>query len=359
MFKDLQPFDESNFWKNTEKFIFIATQPAGKHQIESTFMLFYGYRILNAITIIPHNNFFRVFSYNPYLPGKIPMYEIDNMETNTTEIFKDKLRDLHGYRYKVLEYREVGIGMYHNFNFMELMCKVQNATLITKAKLKTVDKKFLKKYIDLMTRKKVDMSLNTGVKTTFNNAPLPSVVTYDEQAYRAMVPKPPHVSFIALVLKPFDGWTWIALGITVGACGVVWRLYRFFYLDTGDSTWYFIFGVFAFYVGQALTFRRNRTKQVLLIQLCILMTFILGNTYQSMMTTFMTESRDGIRLKTLNELMKSDYSFEVDPLFYDLIKESKDFPQFELKMTKLPIHNERMRFKKMLRKTSCTSFDAR
>jgi hypothetical protein len=344
MFKKLQPFDESNFWKNTEKFIFIATQPGGKHQVDSTFMLFYSYRLLNAITIIPHNNFFRVFSYNPYLPGEIPMYEIDNMETNTTEIFKDKLKDLHGYEYKVLEYREAGFSMYHNFNFMALMCKVQNASIITKTKLNNSDKKFLKKYEDLMTMKKVDMTLNTGVKTTFNNAPLPSVITYDERAYCAMVPKPPRISFIALVLKPFDSWTWIALVVTVGSCAVVWRLYRFFYPDTGDSTWYFIFGVFAFYVGQALTFRQNRTKQVLLIQLCIMMTFILGNTYQSMMTTYMTESRDGIRLKTLDELMKSDYNFQVDPIFYDLIRDSKDFPQFELKMTKLPIFSEAINF---------------
>jgi hypothetical protein len=259
------------------------------------------------------------------------------METNTSEIFNDKLRDLHGHKYKMLVHEETGINMYQNFNFMELMCKVQNASLVTFAKLRLEDVKFVKKYNELMSTKKVDMTLNTATKTTINNAPLPSVITYDEQANCAMIPIPPRTSFIDIALKPFDSWTWIALVITVGACAVVWRLFRFFYPNTGDSTWYFIFGVFAFYVGQALTFRHNRNKQVLLIQLCILVTFILGNTYQSMMTTFMTESRDGIRLKTLDELMKSDYNFYVDPIFYDLIKDSKDFPQFESKMTKTPV----------------------
>lgn len=197
-----------------------------------------------------------------------------------------------------------------------------------------------------MVNKKVDLTLNTAIKTTLNDAPLPSVITYDEKAYCAMIPNPPQTSFVELILKPFDGWTWIILTLTVAVCAIVWRLYRFFYPNTGNSTWYFIYGVFVFFIGQGLSFRGNRKKQVLLLQLCIMMTFILGNSYQSILITFMTEARNGLRLQTYNDLVKSDFNLKVDPLFYDIIKSSKDFPNFEKRVEKLSLGPEFFYFDK-------------
>lgn len=106
MFLKLQPLDESNFWQNTEKFIFIATRPASMKEVGQSFTLFNSFRILNAITIVPQHEYFRVFSYNSHLEGDMPMYEIDNMETNTSKVFEDKLRNLYGYSYKLVGYNE-------------------------------------------------------------------------------------------------------------------------------------------------------------------------------------------------------------------------------------------------------------
>ena len=337
MFRKLQPLQESSFWKNTEKFIFISTRPAFDYQIRKTFHLFYSFGVMNTITVVPEKNYFLVFSYNPYLQDDVPI-EIDPMETNTSKIFESKLKNLYNYNYKIVSYVESPPFLYQNKLFMDEICRIQNASIGLEVKLNNQDSDFVPQYVKLLTEKKVDLTLNTGVKTIYNYNPLPSVITYDEKAFCAMVPNPQRTSFFELILKPFDGWTWIALLLTVAVCAFVWKLFKFFYPNAGDSTWFFMFGVFANFLGQSLKFRGNQRTQVLLVQICIVMTFILGNNYQSILTTFMTESREGKRLTTIDELMKSDYFFKVDPTFHDKIKESQDFQQFEKNMEELPIY---------------------
>ena len=343
MFKKLQPFDESNFWKNTEKFMFISSQPASEYQINLTFKLLYSFGVLNMITVDPHKNHFRVFSYNPYFENEV-LYEINSFDTNSTIIFEDKKKDMYGYKYKVLKYEEPLLYFFQNYMFLIEMCKIQNASMVYQKTLRNRDKNFLKTYSELMITKQVDLTLNTAVKSTLNYMPLPSVITYDEVMHCALVPKPPRTSFFALILKPFDLWTWLTIVITVVVCAIVWRLFRLLYPHVGNSTWYFVYGVFANFLGQSLNFRANHKKQVLLVQLCMLMTFIFGNTYQSMLTTFMTESRNGKRLNTLDELLKSDFILEIDPIFYDLIKHSENFSNFEQRVTEISLQKDSWNF---------------
>jgi hypothetical protein len=339
MFRKLQPFDESNFWKNTEKFIFISTRPATHDQITLILSMFHGFSVLNAITIVPHIYFFRVFSYNPFLSGDEIFYEISNQQKDTSEVFNDKLVNLHGYRYKAVSSYEGGYMSEKNKIFMGLMCRLQNASSTLDTKRLEHDANRMKTYLHLMIMKKVDLSLNTGIFTTFNNEPLPSVITYDETTFCAMVPLPPRTPFIELILKPFDQWTWIAAFVTVTACAGVWKLIRYLQPNTGNSTWHFLFGIFANFVGQAIEFRRTHKRQVLLIQMSVMMGFILGNVYQSMLTTFMTESRDGRRLNTLKELMQSDYNFHMDPILFDAFEKSNDLSEIIRNVTKMTSMN--------------------
>jgi hypothetical protein len=55
--------------------------------------------------------------------------------------------------------------------------------------------------------------------------------------------------------------------------------------------------------------------QKVLIQLMIMMTFVLGNAYQSVLTSMMAEARNGDRITSMQEAIESDFTFMVDPMF--------------------------------------------
>jgi hypothetical protein len=62
-----------------------------------------------------------------------------------------------------------------------------------------------------------------------------------------MVPLPPPYSIYELILiLPLDKSTWMWLGITLVASGLVWKLLE------GATHWNFLFGTFGFFVGKLI-----------------------------------------------------------------------------------------------------------
>ena len=55
------------------------------------------------------------------------------------------------------------------------------------------------------------------------------------------------------------------------------------------------------------------------------MTFIMGNAYQSLIISSMSFSREGVRIKTFEELFSSESKFIVDPILYDKLASSGEF----------------------------------
>lgn len=55
------------------------------------------------------------------------------------------------------------------------------------------------------------------------------------------------------------------------------------------------------------------------------MTLILGSAYQSLVISLISESRNGKRLNTFDELMQSDLNIITDPLFFQSIVESPEY----------------------------------
>lgn len=67
--------------------------------------------------------------------------------------------------------------------------------------------------------------------------------------------------------------------LSIGTCCLLWALFNSFGSRNSSSAGYFIFGVIANFIGQAIPFRANRIIQGIIWQICIFMTFILGNAY--------------------------------------------------------------------------------
>lgn len=290
------------------------------------------------IVIVPSSNSFRVFSFQPFVEENDGVYEIGNNLTRTEEIFHDKLENLHKYSYKLLVYAEPVKYVKRTIKLFATICEKQNATKHSTLVLIVEGKNFLALYKNAMIWRKVDLTLNSAVEVNLVGVPLQSVNTYDQKAFCAMIPLPSRTSFFELVLQPFDIFIWAFVVVSIISSAVVWALFNLRRMNNDHSIGYFIFVNFANFLGQGISFRNNRVLQVMIFQLCIMLTFILGNAYQSILITFMTYSRDGKRLKTLDKLLESDFKLKVDPIFYDTMKKSQDFPRVMQRMQ--PLSNE-------------------
>lgn len=109
--------------------------------------------------------------------------------------------------------------------------------------------------------------------------------------------------------------------------GVVWRA-----LGNGrsnsNSAKDLIFEIIANFLGQSMPLRQNRRIMTTLRLLFILMTFIMGSSYQSLIISSMTWSREGIRLKTFEDFYESKFQFTADKDFVSVLNNSGDFSLF-------------------------------
>ena len=112
--------------------------------------------------------------------------------------------------------------------------------------------------------------------------------------------------------------------VSVVACAFVWQILNCV-RGEADSALYFIFGMVAVLLGQGIPFKPHHNGQKILLQLCMMMMFILGNLYQSLIISSMTWSRDGIRLETFEELFDSGTEMFVSDTFYHILKNSNEF----------------------------------
>lgn len=166
-----------------------------------------------------------------------------------------------------------------------------------------------------------DLTLNTAFNVpTLTYRSL--VNTYDTVAYCAVVPVPPRLSFLRFLLTPYDPLSWIALWMAVAASSLLWR-FSIAKSGVSNSTSFFVFGVIANFLGQAIPFKKTNRKQNLLLYLCILATFIMGNAYQSIILSLMSKSREGERFKTFDELLQSSLAFETDVNFKSYLETSQ------------------------------------
>lgn len=156
--------------------------------------------------------------------------------------------------------------------------------------------------------------------------------TYDENAYCALVPLPSQLTFLHFVLKPFDDTSWIFLITTTAASAFVFfRITKSFKLAQN-----FIFFVIGGFLGQFVALKVNKNILAVILILFVFTTFILGNAYQSLIISNLISSRDGIRVKTFEELFRhTDLTFMTDVFFKSVYKKSEDALQFRMEVFNL------------------------
>lgn len=143
-----------------------------------------------------------------------------------------------------------------------------------------------------------------------------SIVTNDENAYCALVPKPPRLSLLHLLLKPFDGWCWVIMIVSILVCAFLWQRISKSYRSTSAFTFFLA----ASFLGKYVKLKIEKRVLVVLAQLCVLVAMIMGNAYQSMITSYLTTSRDGVRFDTFDELLDSHLYFKADEKFRNYVR---------------------------------------
>jgi hypothetical protein len=338
--------EKSQYWNSKSKFILVSTQRE-RTFLASTTSFFYTMALLDAIIIGQDGIGIQVISYNPFEkePAK-RVYDLDLRKKVTIEVaFPDKLKDMKGHRYKA-RYRkyfpdvffkgdqndENGLTGMAKF-FIDTIAKHQNATVNYKRDSLEINKEI--RLAKALTTQQADLNLNTNLMMFGKDADKFKLVnTYETDGFCVMLPYSTRKSFFEIIIKPFDLWTWILIMTSVTLLIVVWHFLNMrSNVPNPDSPWLLLFAFYAFFVGQGVEFRRNRLMQKVLIQLMIIMTFFLGNLYQSDLTSQMAEARNGERITTVEEMLAKNYTFHVDILFSRLLRSSGTHQNLQAKIT--------------------------
>lgn len=293
---------------------------------------FFGFLGVLDYIVLFRNAEWKMFSFNPFSKsGNINA--IQDLPSDIDFLFPDKLKDMHRFAYKLvlmdqaprLLFIKHGVIGIDNVIFSIIM-KKQNARAVIAYKIHNYDPHASEVISYLLLNRKVDLTLTTGYHSSVTHRL--QINTYDLNGYCALIPIPVRLSFLDFLLTPYDAFSWIFLFVSTAICAFVWKLFNRGAANP-DSAWNFVFAIVANFLGQSIVVRENRRMQITLLQLCILMTFIMGNAYQSLIIASMSSSRDGIRFKTFEQMLASDnLKFKVDPTYYRILKESGEFSSF-------------------------------
>jgi hypothetical protein len=303
--------------------------------------------LINTIVLGSCDGKFKIFSYNPY--GKTKHMSMMNMKKKmlVKNVFSDKLKNLNGYSYKIIfrdEFPNIFTTTDKNktfvegkgIRFFEAIAKHQNArigNLYTGRDNLTVIRN---KFINAFLNRHVDLSLNTGIMIKQETGLINKVNYFENTGFCAMVPYPERKSFFSFVMEPFDLWTWILIMMSAVCFAISWHLLnKHSSIPNSNTAWYFLFAFVTFFIGQGVEFREHRLMQKVLIQLMILLTFIFGNLYQSLLISLMSEPRYGDQITSIQGMIDSNFTFMIDSIFSTLLNMSSQHNELKFKNIKV------------------------
>ncbi|KAL7012863.1 hypothetical protein ACKWTF_015083 [Chironomus riparius] len=236
--------------------------------------------------------------------------------------FPDKLKNSKGYPIHIPVYNQPPFVSIKSGNVANKMTKFVE---ILEQKMNAIASYHIVKGQSEIKRYAQQRKANLALNKIRMPLDAPKLLTYEENGYCALVPKPPKTSVTELIfIKPFNRLVWMILGCLLLACLIIWRL--FLNRGTSDSFWLLLFGMFAMFVGQGVEFRRtHRVVLIILLQLIVSIIFVLSSAYQGAITSFKIQPEYEHRINTVKELIESDMRILVSDRFAEIVKDSKEF----------------------------------
>lgn len=321
---------ESDYMTRSARFIYVAVNIAIDDVID-VLRFFYTLRIINVVIIGIFNGSFNAFSYNPFFPDDY--YTLDSASVNVEEVFPDKFLDINGYAYKILLYEHIprlkvidGQIQSPEFQFMKIVAEKQNAQL-SAILISSMVNEIISEYLN---SRQVDICLNTDA--IFHSARrnhVKFVDAWETDGFCAIVPNPEIESHFGFIYKPFDLWTWVLLSVVMFGGAAIWYFLNKNNRVRSNSPGFFIFGFISYFFGQSVRFREHRLMQKIILQLSIMITFVLGTAYQSVVISMMCNSHYATKITSFDDLTRSDYSFYVSRHFISLLNGSEYYRKIE------------------------------
>ncbi|CAG9811315.1 unnamed protein product [Chironomus riparius] len=307
----------SSIYHHMAKIICIIFSTSTQSQRMQALKYFIGFGHLNFALAYKSSSGDVIYEIVKSLPNRGWLF---NSPQNFLLIFPDKLKNLNKFKYKVpIFYQPPVIEFTKNPIFTPMLFFLSAVGAAQNAEFDLI---FLQNSSDFVTywhNRQMHLSLNTARVLQY---PDPKVQTYDKKSYCALIPFPQTASYFSVIIvKPFDVLIWVFFVLSIVSSVAVWRMYQ----DCGavDSHWQLAVGVFTMFIGQGAEFsRHNRFVFAMLLNIISLSVFLLSNLYEGAITSFMIEPARDNRLKTVDDLLNSDYQFQASQLFEYTLKNS-------------------------------------
>ena len=211
-----------NVWSPNANIIFMQTgkPKVDLHEMSVIAFIFFDMRCTKFVVV--HGE---TIGYLNFLERKF-YTNVENSSEISINVFNEKLINLKGYRYKVAafdQYPRLQLinGRFKGVDkmFLETIATKQNATF----HIESYGSKLNSTLSYRMVTAKLDLLLNTrhnGDKLAVHKI-LKPVLTYDENAWCALIPVPSKVSYLKFLLTPFDTYVWIFLFVSLVSAGLV------------------------------------------------------------------------------------------------------------------------------------------
>jgi hypothetical protein len=342
---------KSNIFDQQTKILFILNGVRSGVEIpQSDIRGFLDIKYFFNCALIVQSDQLQIYSYNPFNNHLMMLQDSPLIH----EIFPEKLKNLHGYRYQLLltdQQPNIFVGRISRRMqgteafFMVHLLRQQNASLVVKKYMRYED--FRANFEKIMENNTELVTFNVGIKSDDNN--LERVPNFQAIGFCVLVPFQSAKSFLDDILSPYQSAVWVGFLITIFSAAVVWRFIHA-RLRRTNSTWDFLFNIFGMFLLQGPQLPRMHRLQKLMLQTFVFETFILGTAYQSQIIDLMFSARNTMTIDSVESLMKSDLNLAVQREllgYYDLgrfnqskamlldLRASKSFGEFTANNTAL------------------------
>jgi len=294
----------------------------------------------NVLNIFTNFGFLNVAIVHKASSGSVgyQTFEFKRPPKGHSEIFPDKLKDLGGYRYRIPLYHQPPIIKIRPEFVKPVMAYFLDALgTVQNSRYKIYFLSSISHLEAFWENRGMDLTFNTG---SVYNVPYPKLFTYEKYGFCALIPIPPKISiFQTAIIEPFSDLIWILFGVSMVCSVAVWRMYQG--RGAVDSHWKLAAGIFMMFIGQGADFsRRNRFVLAMLLNIICLSVFLLSNLYETIITSYMIEPAHENRLKTVDDLLRSDHEILTDKHFSYLVRDDERYQAIKSRISLLHIMNE-------------------
>jgi hypothetical protein len=320
------------YWNINSNFVILPTNPVEFEDVPKIARTLLDMEILNFII---HLDDSLSYSHNIF---SNQTYRVQTADPE--DAFPDKLKDLHGYSYRLFVYPQLQTFLQNDegfhgpwIDFVDIMSKQQNATYHV-AEIILPGHLNLEKLIFDLVSKRYDFCVNLDISFKGFSADL-GIDTFSTDSYSALIPNEPRRSFLSFILTPFDLATWILMII----CLILGALLYFFSTRTVSFTSIgsFFYSIYGLFLGQGSALFAACSLKNFYFQVFVVFAFLLGTVYQSLIISFIALHRDVYSIQSLEDLKNSDLLIYTDPYFKYLMSSEDD--EFKQKLTIFNIPN--------------------